>query len=69
MTGSRGSFRKEALTKEMATSLARKPAAPEKFFNLSADDIHIIHSAACIELIRHGVTALLNMFTVRMKDP
>jgi cytosine/adenosine deaminase-related metal-dependent hydrolase len=45
-------------------SWSRKSAATEKFFNLSADDIHIIHSAACIELIRHGVTAVLNMFTV-----
>ena len=49
--------------------LVAKSAATEKFFNLSADDIHIIHSAACIELIRHGVTALLNMFTVPMRDP
>jgi 5-methylthioadenosine/S-adenosylhomocysteine deaminase len=50
-------------------SWSRKSAATEKFFNLSADDIYIIHSAACIELIRHGVTTVLNMFTVPLMDP
>jgi cytosine/adenosine deaminase-related metal-dependent hydrolase len=49
--------------------LVAKSAVTEKFFNLSADDIHIIHSAAWIELIRHGVTAVLNKFTVPLKDP
>jgi cytosine/adenosine deaminase-related metal-dependent hydrolase len=49
--------------------LVAKSAVTEKFFNLSADDIHIIHSAAWIELIRHGVTAVLNIFTVPLKDP
>ena len=50
-------------------SWSRKSAATEKFFNLSPDDIHVIHGAACIELIRHGVTTVLNMFTAPMKDP
>ena len=50
-------------------SWSRKSAATEKFFNLVADDIHVIHSAACIELIRHGVTTVLNMFTAPPKDP
>jgi 5-methylthioadenosine/S-adenosylhomocysteine deaminase len=49
-------------------SWSRKSAATEKFFNLSPDDIYVIHSAACIELIRHGVTTILNMFTVPIKD-
>jgi 5-methylthioadenosine/S-adenosylhomocysteine deaminase len=47
----------------------RKSAATEKHFNLSSDDIHVIHSAACIELIRHGVTTVLNMFTALPNDP
>lgn len=50
-------------------SWSRKSAATEKFFNLSADDIYVIHSAASIELIRHGVTTVLNMFTVPSNDP
>jgi 5-methylthioadenosine/S-adenosylhomocysteine deaminase len=50
-------------------SWSRKSAATEKFVNLSPDDIHVIHSAACIELIRHGVTTVLNMFTTPSKDP
>ena len=49
-------------------SWSRKSAATEKFFNLSPEDIHVIHGAACIELIRHGVTTVLNMFTAPMKD-
>lgn len=47
----------------------RKSGLTEKFFNLSADDIHTIHSAASIELIRHGVTTVLNMFTALPNDP
>jgi cytosine/adenosine deaminase-related metal-dependent hydrolase len=47
----------------------RKSGLTEKFFNVSADDIHSIHSAACIELIRHGVTTVLNMFTPLPNDP
>ena len=47
----------------------RKSAATEKFFDPWPDDIYIIHSAACIELIRHGVTTVLNMFTAPSKDP
>lgn len=50
-------------------SWSQKSAATEKFFNLSPDDIHSIHSAACIELIRHGVTTVLNMFTMPSKEP
>lgn len=64
-----GMFQRGLWDETSFESWSRKSAATEKFFNLSADDIHIIHSAACIELIRHGVTALLNMFTVPMKDP
>jgi 5-methylthioadenosine/S-adenosylhomocysteine deaminase len=48
---------------------SQRSAATEKFFNLSPDDIHSIHSAACIELIRHGVTTVLNMFTMPSKEP
>jgi len=48
---------------------SRKSAATEKFFNLSADDIRVLHSAGCIELIRHGVTTVLNMFTALSNRP
>ena len=47
---------------------SQKSAATEKILDLSADDIHLIHSAACIELIRNGVTTVLNMFTAPAKD-
>lgn len=46
-----------------------KSAAMEKYFDLTCDDIYAIHRAACIELIRHGVTTVLNMFTVVLSDP
>ena len=64
-----GMFQRGLWDETSFESWSRKSAATEKFFNLSADDIYIIHSAACIELIRHGVTALVNMFTVPLKDP
>src|SRR5262245_52394873 len=48
---------------------SQKSGATEKVLNLSPDDIHSIHSAACIELIRHGVTTVLNMFTMPSKEP
>jgi 5-methylthioadenosine/S-adenosylhomocysteine deaminase len=64
-----GMFQRGLWDETSFESWSRKSAATEKFFDLSADDIHIIHSAACIELIRHGVTAVLNMFTVPLKDP
>jgi 5-methylthioadenosine/S-adenosylhomocysteine deaminase len=64
-----GMFQRGLWDETSFESWSRKSAATEKFFDLSADEIHIIHSAACIELIRHGVTAVLNMFTVPLKDP
>jgi 5-methylthioadenosine/S-adenosylhomocysteine deaminase len=64
-----GMFQRGLWDETSFESWSRKSAATEKFFNLSADDIYVIHSAACIELIRHGVTAVLNMFTVPLKDP
>jgi 5-methylthioadenosine/S-adenosylhomocysteine deaminase len=42
-----------------------KSNATERLVNLSADDIYALHSAACIEFLRHGVTTVLNMFAVR----
>jgi 5-methylthioadenosine/S-adenosylhomocysteine deaminase len=50
-------------------SWSQKSAATERFLDLSIDEIHLVHSAACIELIRHGVTTVLNMFTAPSKDP
>lgn len=42
-----------------------RSALTEGLFNPSSEEIYTIHSAACIELIRHGVTTALNMFTPR----
>jgi len=42
----------------------RNSAAAENLLGLSPEDIYVIHSAACIEFMRHGVTTVLNMFTV-----
>src|SRR5207253_4169909 len=43
---------------------SQKSTATEKSFQASADDIYTLHSAACLEFIKHGVTTVLNMFTV-----
>ena len=48
-------------------SWSQKSAATEKILDLSPGDILLIHSAASIELIRHGVTTVLNMFTAPTK--
>jgi 5-methylthioadenosine/S-adenosylhomocysteine deaminase len=64
-----GMFQRGLWDETSFESWSRKSAATEKFLDLSADDIHVIHSAACIELIRHGVTTVLNMFTAPLKDP
>jgi len=64
-----GMFQRGLWDEPSFESWSRKSAATEKFFNPSPDDIYVIHSAACIELIRHGVTTVLNMFTAPSKDP
>ena len=58
-----GMFQRGLWDETSFESWSRKSAATEKLFNPSPEDIHIIHSAACLELIRHGVTTTLNMFT------
>ncbi|MEE9549342.1 MAG: amidohydrolase family protein, partial [Candidatus Binatia bacterium] len=42
---------------------ASRSSATEGLVDLSAEEIFGIHCAACVELIRHGVTTALNMFT------
>jgi|SRR6266478_588420 len=64
-----GMFQRGLWDETSFESWSRKSSATEKFFNPSSDDIYVIHSAACIELIRHGVTTVLNMFTAPSKDP
>lgn len=64
-----GMFQRGLWDEASFESWSQKSAATEKFLNLSPDDIHSIHSAACIELIRHGVTTVLNMFTMPSKEP
>jgi 5-methylthioadenosine/S-adenosylhomocysteine deaminase len=44
-------------------SWSAKSTAAEKKLALSPEEIYIAHVAACIELLRHGVTTALNMFT------
>lgn len=43
---------------------SRKSNAMENLLNFSPEELYTIHCAACIEFIRHGVTSVLNMFTV-----
>jgi len=50
-------------------SWSLKSSATERVFNPSAEDIYLIHSAACVEFIRHGVTTVLNMFSLPAKYP
>ena len=50
-------------------SWSQKSTATEKSFQASADDIYTLHSAACLEFIKHGVTTVLNMFTVPSDVP
>ncbi|MBI4528665.1 MAG: amidohydrolase [Deltaproteobacteria bacterium] len=49
-------------------SWSRRSTATEKHFNPTPEDIYLIHRAACVELIRHGVTAVLNMFTLPVRS-
>ena len=49
-------------------SWSRKSAATEKLLEFTPGDMRLIHSAACIELIRHGVTTVLNMFTAPSRN-
>src|SRR5438094_5673141 len=44
-------------------SWSAKTFALDNLVNFSAEEIHLIHSAAAIEFIRHGVTTVLDMFT------
>src|SRR5215471_8939652 len=44
-------------------SWSAKTFALDKLVNFSAEEIHLIHCAAAIEFIRHGVTTILDMFT------
>ena len=64
-----GMFQRGLWDESSFESWSRKSTATEKFFNPSAEDIYVIHSAACMEFIRHGVTTVLNMFTVPLNDP
>jgi len=64
-----GMFQRGLWDESSFESWSRKSTATEKFFNPSAEDIYVIHSAACMEFIRHGVTTVLNMFTAPLNDP
>lgn len=45
-----------------------KTFALDSLVNFSADEIYLIHCAACIEFIRHGVTTVLDMFTAHRSN-
>lgn len=64
-----GMFQRGLWDESSFESWSRKSAAMEKLFNPSPEDIQIIHSAACIEFLRNGVTTVLNMFTTPPNDP
>lgn len=64
-----GMFQRGLWDETSFESWSSKSAATEKGFGLSPDDIYVIHRAGCIELIRHGVTTVLNMFTAPLNDP
>lgn len=59
-----GMFQRGLWDETSFESWSRKSTATEKTFGASPEDVYVIHSAACIELIRHGVTTVLNMFTI-----
>ncbi|HEY1266070.1 MAG TPA: amidohydrolase [Candidatus Binatia bacterium] len=63
-----GMFQRGLWDETSFESWSRKSSATEKAFAASPEDIYLIHSAACIELIRHGVTTVLNMFTIPPRD-
>ncbi|MGH7824822.1 MAG: amidohydrolase family protein [Candidatus Binatia bacterium] len=44
-------------------SWSSKSTAAERKFDPLPEEIYVAHCAACIELLRHGVTTALNMFT------
>ena len=60
-----GMFQRGLWDENSFESWSRKSTATENLLNPTAEEICAIHSAACIELIRHGVTTVLNMFTPR----
>ena len=63
-----GMFQRGLWDETSFESWSRKSSATEKAFGASPKDLYLIHSAACIELIRHGVTTVLNMFTIPPRD-
>lgn len=44
-------------------SWSAKTFALDSLINFSPDEVYLLHCAACIECIRHGVTTVLDMFT------
>ncbi len=60
-----GMFQRGLWDENSFEAWSSRSTAMENLFNPSAGDIHTIHSAACIELIHHGATTVLNMFTPR----
>ena len=49
-------------------SWSAKTFAIDNLVNFSAEELYLIHSAAGIEFIRHGVTTVLDMFTAHPSD-
>lgn len=64
-----GMFQRGLWDENSFEAWSRRSAATEKAFGASPGDVYLIHCAACIELIRHGVTTLLNMFTIPSRGP
>jgi 5-methylthioadenosine/S-adenosylhomocysteine deaminase len=64
-----GLFQRGLWDEKSFESWSQRSNAMEKSFQASAEDIYTLHCAACLEFIRHGVTTVLNMFTVPSDVP
>jgi 5-methylthioadenosine/S-adenosylhomocysteine deaminase len=49
-------------------SWSAKTFALDNHVDFSTDEIYLIHCAACIEFVRHGVTTVLDMFTAHRSN-
>ena len=64
-----GLFQRGLWDESSFESWSRKSTATEKLFQASPEDIYTLHCAAAVELIRHGATTVLNMFTIPSNMP
>ncbi|HEY1374936.1 MAG TPA: amidohydrolase [Candidatus Binatia bacterium] len=63
-----GMFQRGMWDETSFESWSRRSSATEKAFAATPEDLYLIHRASCIELIRYGVTTVLNMFTIPPRE-